>query len=125
MLHANEAWRQLTGAELQKGVSTGLWESFEFLCAKALVRLSWSHIHRSLSALGDTSRIACLIPATTAAAAVWNCCGCHHEKALAPEQHLHGKPRRKRPSMSLAGLGFYTSFGRFGSTVTPELVMDR
>lgn len=39
MLHANEAWRQLTGAELQKGVSTGLWESFEFISAQALVRL--------------------------------------------------------------------------------------
>ena len=44
MLHANEAWRQLTGAELQKGVSTGLWESFEFLSAQALVRLPWPHI---------------------------------------------------------------------------------
>ena len=34
MLHANEAWRQLTGAELQRGVSTGLWESFEFLAVQ-------------------------------------------------------------------------------------------
>ena len=41
MLHANEAWRQLTGAELQKGVSTGLWESFEFLSAQAQVSLVW------------------------------------------------------------------------------------
>ncbi len=41
MLHANEAWRQLTGAELQKGVSTGLWESFEFLSAQAQVELFW------------------------------------------------------------------------------------
>lgn len=39
MLHANEAWRQLTGAELQTGVSTGLWESFEFLSAHAPVSL--------------------------------------------------------------------------------------
>ena len=38
MLHANEAWRQLTGAELQRGVSTGLWESFEFLSAQPQVR---------------------------------------------------------------------------------------
>ena len=47
MLHANEAWRQLTGAELQKGVSTGLWESFEFISAQALVRLCWCCHHCS------------------------------------------------------------------------------
>ena len=70
MLHANEAWRQLTGAELQKGVSTGLWESFEFLSAQAMVRLLWLPVPHSLFDLSDNSLIACAMPAIVAAAAV-------------------------------------------------------
>ena len=54
MLHANEAWRQLTGVELQRGISTGLWESFEFISAQPKVGLP--RLPKSLASLTGHSR---------------------------------------------------------------------